>query len=168
MRKNVSQYRLPPGTTFNDPAHLEQLNKLLQNMGDRLDTIQQIGAKAPSAPLGVAVQGLQGMFNVTWQNIRNVDSYTICWSANSSMLPILGRDSVHDSDTGNYRLPVGNVAVTYYFTVSATVGNQVSPPSAAVSATSQTFTTSGSAPTNSPVTPRAALVSPPRSGPTLP
>lgn len=168
MRKNVSQYRLPPGTTFNTPDHLDQLNKLLQNLGDRLDTIQQVGAQAPPAPLGVACEGKQGLLNVTWNRVQNCDGYIVCWSTSSSMLPILGRYTLHDSDAANYRLPVGNVAVTYFFTVSAFVGNKVSPPSAAVSATSTAFTTAGSAPVNAPVSPRAALVSPPRNGTTLP
>lgn len=167
MRKNVSQYRLPPGTTFNDPSHLEQLNKIIQNLGDRLDTIQQIGATAPSAPLAVAVQGLSGFFNVTWNRIQNVDGYVICWAANSAMLPILGRYTLHDQDAANYRLPIGNAAVTYFFTVSAFVGNKVSPPSAAVSAASLVFSTSTDAPKNAPVSPRAALVAIPRNGTTL-
>lgn len=167
MRKNVTAYRLPAGTDFTTPVHLDKLNKLLQNLGDRLDTIQQIGASAPPAPLGVAVEGKQGLFNLTWNRIDSVDGYIVTWSTASGMVPLLGRYTLHDSDAANYRLPVGNVAVTYFFTVSAFKGNKVSPPSVSVSATSATFTTSGSAPVNAPITPRAALVAVPRNGTTL-
>ncbi len=168
MRKTVSQYRLPPGTNFNDPSHLAQLNKLLQNLGDRLDTVQQVGAKAPPAPLGVVTQGKQGLIIVQWKRIQNVDGYTICWSTSSGMLPIAGRTTLHDSEACDFRLPVGNAVANYFFTVSAFVGNKVSPPSVAVSGSSVAFTTTGTAPSDQPITPRAALVAPPRSGPNLP
>lgn len=168
MRKTVSQYRLPAGTNFNDPQHVETLNKLLQNLGDRLDTIQQIGASAPPAPLNLAVVGKQGLFAVTWSRIQNVDGYVLCWSANSTMVPIAGRTTLHDSDSCDFRLPVGNCVAFYFFTVSAFRGNKVSPPSNAVSATTVAYTTVGSAPLDAPVTPRAALVAVPRNGTTLP
>lgn len=168
MRKNVTQYRLPTGTNFSNPAHLDQLNKMLQNLGDRLDTIQQVGATAPTAPQSLAVQSLQGVLNVTWQRVASCDGYVLCWSANSGMVPLLGRYTLHDQDAANYRLPTGNTATTYFFTVSALKGNKVSPPSAAVSAASVVFSTStDSAPKNAPLTPRAALVAIPRNGTTL-
>lgn len=168
MRKTVSQYRLPPQTNFNDPSHLESLNKLLQNLGDRLDTIQQVGAKAPPAPLGVAVEGRQGFFNITWKRIANVDGYIVTWSNVTGMIPLLGRYTLHDSESANYRLPIGNAAVTYFFTVSAFRGNKVSRPSTSVSATSTAYTSTGTEPVNAPITPRAGLVTPPRNGTTLP
>lgn len=168
VRKNVPQYRLPTGTDFNNPAHLEQLNKLLQNMGDRLDTIQQIGAKAPPAPLNLTVTGKQGLIAVTWSRIVNVDGYVVCWSIFQNMLPIAGRTTLHDSDSCDFRLPVGNAVAAYYFTVSAFVGNQMSSPSNAVQAASLAYTTVGSAPADAPKTPRAALVVGPRGGANLP
>lgn len=167
MRKNVPQYRLPADANLADPQHIATLNKILQNLGDRLDTVQQMGAITPTAPQGVAVTGQQGLLNVVWNRIQNVDGYVICWSANKGMVPLLGRYTIHDSEAGNYRLPVGNVAVTYFFTVSAFQGNKMSSPSNATSGTSVAFTTSAAAPANAPVTPRAALVAIPRNGTTL-
>lgn len=168
VRKNVPQYRLPSGTDFSNPTHLEQLNKLLQNLGDRLDTVQQIGATAPPAPLNLAAVGKQGLFAVTWNRIENVDGYVLCWSANSTMVPIAGRATLHDSDSCDFRLPVGNCVAAYFFTVSAFIGNQVSSPSNAVQASTIAYTTVGSAPADAPKTPRAALVVGPRGGANLP
>jgi hypothetical protein len=161
MRKTVSQYRLPPDADLSKPEHVDTLNKMLQNLGDRLDTIQQVGATAPSTPLSVTVQGQSGFLNVTWSRIDNCDGYTVCWASNSGMQPILGRYTLHDQDAANYRLPTGNSAQKYK-------GNQVSPPSVAVSATSLVYSTAtDSAPNNAPITPRAALVAIPRNGTTL-
>lgn len=168
MRKNVTQYRLPANADLTNPQHVDTLNKILQNLGDRLDTVQQIGANKPSTPQGVVVEGKQGLFNVVWNRIQNVDGYIVTWSTAAGMVPLLGRYTLHDSDAANYRLPVGNVAVTYFFTVSAFTGNKVSSPSNAVSASTIAYTTSGSAPVNAPVSPRAALVAVPRNGTTLP
>lgn len=168
MRRTVSQYRLPPDADLSKPEHVDRLNKMLQNLGDRLDTVQQIGATAPTTPQSLAVQSLQGVLNVTWQRVANCDGYVLCWSASSGMVPLLGRYTLHDQDAANYRLPTGNTATTYFFTVSAFTGNKASLPSAAVSAASVVFSTStDSAPKNAPLTPRAALVAIPRNGTTL-
>lgn len=171
MRRTVAQYRLAPDA-FSDPAkiseHVTNLNKLLQNLGDRLDTIQQVGATAPPTPQGLTVEGKQGFLNIAWQRVENCDGYVLCWSAVSGMVPLLGRYTLHDQDAANYRLPTGNTATTLFFTVSAFKGNKASLPSASVSAASVVFSTStDAAPKNALLTPRAALVAIPRNGTTL-
>lgn len=167
MRKNVAQYRIPTDFDSSNPQHVNNLNKILQNLGDRLDTIQQIGAKTPSTPLNVATQGKQGLITVTWNRIQNVDGYVITWSTSSGMIPIAGRTTIHDSDSCDFRLPIGNAVATYFFTVSAFVGNKVGNPSVSVSGASIAFTTVGTAPTDAPKTPRAAKIAVPRNGTTL-
>ncbi len=167
MRKNVALYRLPIGWDNTNPEHLDHLNKILQNLGDRLDTVQQVGAKPPSAPLSLVATGKQGLIHLTWGKVHNVDGYTVLWASESTMTKLVGRHPLPDGECVSFDLPIGNSATQYWFTVSAYRGNQVSLPSGTVTATSVAFTTAEAAPTVAPVDPRAPLVIGVRNGTTL-
>lgn len=167
MRKNIPLYRLPPKADLSNPEHVETLNTILQNLGQRLDTIQQIGVKAPSAPLSVSATGKQGLIHIVWGRVANVDGYTVLWASEATMTKLVGRQSLPDGDTVSVSIPIGNSATQYWITVSAYKGNQVSKPSATVNATSVAFTTAEAAPPSPPNDPRAPLVVGIRNGTTL-
>ena len=164
MRKGVDIYRVP--TDLSHPENVATLNRILQNLGDRLDTIQQVGATAPPPVTGLTVTGKQGVICLTWQRIQNVDGYIILGAAESTMSQIVLRFNVPDSDTCTYSHPVGNVAVQYYFTVSAYQGNLVGQPSNTIAATSVAYTSVGTAPPIPPQAPRGGTLVP-RNGTTL-
>lgn len=152
--------------------HLAQmtmiLNKVNQNMGQRLNTIQQTGAQAPPNVSGLTVTGKQGLFYLTWNRIKNVDAYVIEQASDSGMTQLVGRYTLPDANSCSYGIPVGNVAVTNYFRVYAQQGPKISDPSPAVSATTAVYASAESAPPAPPIAPLAPKISPPRSGPNLP
>jgi hypothetical protein len=170
-RKSVNTPLLPPTPDFSNPdevrQHIALLNQVIQNFSNRLDTIQQVGAVAPSAPLNVVAEGKQGYIGLTWNRIVNVDGYTVIWALDSKMSQLVGRISLPDGETCSYRLPTGNSATTYYFQVSAYKGNQISLPSVTVTATSVAYTTTGTPAANPPQAPRAPQVVGIRNGTTL-
>lgn len=175
-RGNVARLPLPPTTSASDVKvlhdHVVQmttiLNQNLQSVQNRLNTIQQTGAKKPPAVTGLTVTGKQGSFWLTWNRIANVDGYEVVRASDSAMSNIVGRFNVPGADSCTFSMPVGNVAVTSSFAVYAYQGPQIGDPSATVTATTATYTNAESAPPNPPIAPRSPKVAPTRSGPNLP
>jgi hypothetical protein len=167
----------PTGNPITDIQNMNQhmvlvttlLNQTIQNTQNRLNTIQQTGAKAPPNVSGLAVTGQQGLFHLTWNRIQNADGYVILQSSSSSMSPITGRYTIADGGQCSHQIPVGNVAVTSHFQVYSYQGPQVGLPSPVVSGTTKVFNTStgDNAPPNPPLAPLAPIVQPVRSGPNL-
>lgn len=151
--------------------HLAQqtqiVNKVMQNMAQRLNTIQQSGAQAPPNVSGVAVTGKQGLFHITWNRIKNVDGYVVEQASDSGMTQLVGRYNLPDANQCVHQVPVGNVAVTNYFRVYAYQGSKMSDPSPAVSGTTVVYGSAEAAPPAPPIAPLAPKISPPRSGPNL-
>lgn len=183
MRKgNVYRLPLPPQVTGNMHqsgddikivhAHLVQmttiLNQSLQSMQQRLDTVQQLGAKKPVTVTGLSVTGKQGAFILTWNRIKNADGYVITQGTDSTMKVLVGRYTVPDGDSCSFAVPVGNVAVSNSFQVTAFQGPQYGEPSPAVSATTVAYGAGESAPPTPPIAPRHPKIAPVRSGPNLP
>lgn len=144
------------------------LNQGLQSMQNRLNTIQQTGARQPVPISGFTVTGKQGLFHLVWSKIANVDGYVIVQASDSAMNQIIGRHTVVDGEQCSYQIPVGNVAVTNSFQVYAYQGTQYGSPSPIATATTLTFTTSEAAPSAPPLAPKPPLLVPVRSGPNLP
>jgi hypothetical protein len=181
-RGDVYRLPLPPqlkGTLQSAPEdlktmqeHLNLMTKIL-NQGlltthNRLNTIQQTGAKAPPSITGFTVTGKQGLFYLTWNRIVNTDGYVIVQASDAGMVNLIGRYNVVDGDTCTFSIPVGNVAVTNTFQIYAYQGPRLGPPSSAVTATTLTFTTPEAAPPTPPISPRQPKRAFPRSGPNLP
>src|SRR5215831_16878237 len=139
MRRGIDTYRLSSDWDPKNPDHLDQLNRTLIEIQQRLDTIQSIGARVPIAPQTVTATGKQGVIWLTWRRVKNADGYILVYGTDSTMVKILGRRVLADSETCDYQLPVGNVAVTYYFRIYTYRGNQVSDPSPTASAASVSF-----------------------------
>ena len=153
-RKSVNTYRLPPNADLSNPEHVALLNQILQNVEQRLDTVQQVGVSAPPSVTGVSATGKQGSIWLTWQRIQNVDGYMIVGATDSAMSAKVMQFNAPHSDTCTYAIPIGNSATQYFFTVSAYRGNVVGLPSVTVSATSVVFSTSTEAAPLSPSKPR--------------
>lgn len=154
MRKGQDTYRLPSDWDSANPEHLEHLNRILVEVQQRLDTVQSIGASAPAAPQTVTATGKQGAIWLTWQRIANADGYIVIVSNESTVTKLIGRHNLPDSESCTFHLPVGNVAVQYYFQVFSYRGNQVSPPSPTVTATSVVYGAGEAAPPTPPQDPR--------------
>lgn len=171
MRRALSSYRLPSIVNFADEVEsatfLKIVNDSLTEIGNRLDTLQQLGAKPPVAVTSLTVTGKQGLFYLTWQKIANVDGYVILQASDSAMTQISGRWNLPDGETVSYQIPVGNVAVTNFFTVQAYQGNRYGPPSTAVSGTTVAYGSGESAPPAPPQRPVSPKVTGVRNGTTL-
>lgn len=167
MRRSMDTYRLPPDWHPDNPGSIEHLNRVLVEIGQRIDTLQQIGAKKPVAPQSVTATGRQGLIWVTWGRVVKVDGYSVVVATASDMSKILHREDIPGSESCTYRFPVGNNASTYYFQIYTYRGNLYSSPSVIVSATSVAFGASEGAPPAPSVDPRNPLRAPLRNGTTL-
>ena len=143
------------------------LNQSLQSMQNRLNTIQQTGARAPVPVSGFAVTGKQGLFHLVWNKIANVDGYVIVQASDSAMTQIVGRHTILDGEQCSFNIPVGNVSVTNSFQVYAFQGSQYGLPSPIATATSAVYGASEAAPASPPIAPTPPLLVPVRSGPNL-
>lgn len=143
------------------------LNQGLQSTYNRVNTIQQVAAKAPVAVTGLAVTGKQGLFHLVWNRIAHVDGYVLSQASDSAMSQLIGSYNLPYSETCRYSISVGNVAVTNSFQVYAYQGNKMGDPSPIVTATSLTYTTPEGAPGAPPFSPRQPKIVPPRSGPNI-
>jgi hypothetical protein len=144
------------------------LNQAVQNLQNRVNTIQQVGANAPPPVTGLAVEGKQGLFSLTWNRIHNADGYVIVHASDTAMKQIVGRYNIPDGNQPLHQIPVGNAAVSGSFQVYAYQGNQYSDPSPAVSATTAILSTSTeAAPKTPPIRPLQPKVSGVRNGTTL-
>jgi hypothetical protein len=183
MRRGpVARLPIPPvikGTIQSAPEDLKNLhehlntmttilNQGLFNIQNRINTVQQTGAKAPPSVTGFTVTGKQGLFYLTWNRIANTDGYVITQASDAGMVNLIGRFNLPDGDTCTFSIPVGNVAVTNTFQIYAYQGPRLGPPSSAVTATTLTFTTPEAAPPTPPISPRQPKRAFPRSGPNLP
>lgn len=157
MRRGIETFRLPADWDAKNPDHVDLLNRILVQAQQRLDTIQSIGATQPKAPQTVTATGRQGCIWLTWQRVVNADGYTVIVASESTMTKLVGRHSLPDSDSCTYQLPVGNVASQFWFQVFSYRGNQLSPPSPTVTATSATYGAGESAPPTPPNDPRNPL-----------
>lgn len=167
MRRGQDTYRLPPDWHPDNPGSIEHLSRIMVEIGNRLDTIQQIGAKPPVTPLSPSATGRQGLIWLTWNRVSNVDGYCVVVSTVGDMSKILHRQDIPGSETCTYPFPVGNNVSTYYFQVYSYRGTQYSTPSNIVSAASVAFTTPEGSPPAPPVDPRNPLLVPLRNGTTL-
>jgi len=143
------------------------LNQALQSLQNRINTVQQVKALTPPTVTGLAVQGKQGCFYITWNRIAHVDGYVIVQANDSQMSQVIGRFPVPDGDSCVYSLAVGNAAVTSFFQVYAYQGPKYSDPSAIVSATTSTYGAGEAAPQQPGIAPRQPKIAPVRSGPNL-
>lgn len=180
-RGNVVRLPLPPkinGTipeagadlkTLHDHINLmtSLINQSLQSVQNRLNTIQQSGAKAPPTVTGLTVTGKQGLFHLTWNRIKNADGYVVVQASDSGMTQLVGRFNIGDGESCTYQVPVGNVAVTNTFQVYSYQGKKYSEPSPAVTATTAVYGSAESAPPAPPLAPRQPKLAPVRSGPNL-
>lgn len=179
MRKGQDSYRLPSdwnpiktvkahtGEMEANPAAVEHLNRVLVEIQQRLDTLQQVGAKKPATPLNPAATGRQGLVWVIWNRVVNVDGYCVVVATTSDMSKILHREDTLGSENCSFRFPVGNNASTYYFQIYSYRGKQYSTPSNIVSAASVAYGAGEGAPPAPPVDPRNPLRAPLRNGPLL-
>lgn len=176
MRRSLDSFRLPPDwnpvTSSNDqvqhnPAAVEHLNRVLVEIQQRLDTIQQVGAKKPATPLSPSAQGRQGLIWLTWNRVVNVDGYSVVVATTSDMSKILHRIDIAGSETCVYHMPVGNVVFQAWFQVYSHRGTLYSTPSNVVTASSVAFAGGEAAPPAPPVDPRNPLRAPLRNGFTL-
>lgn len=176
MRKGQDSYRLSSdwnpvkkvnprtGEIEHNQNDVEHLNRILVEIQQRLDIIQQVGAKKPVTPLSPKATGRQGLIWVTWNRVVNVDGYCVVVSTASDMSKVLHRQDIPGSETCTYQFPVGNNASTYYFQIYSYRGKLYSTPSNVVSAASLAFTTAEAAPPAPPVDPRNPLKAPLRNG----
>ena len=168
MRKGQETYRLPSDWDPKNPEHLEVLNRTLLEISQRLDTIQSIGAPVPIAPQNITAIGKQGAIWLTWQRNAKCDGYIVIISNESTVTKLIGRHTLPDSESCTFHLPVGNVAVQYFFQVFCYRGNQVSPPSPTVNATSVVYGAGEAAPPLPPQDPRNPKTSGVTGGPVRP
>lgn len=143
------------------------LNQALQHLHNGVNTIQQVGAKAPPPVSGLAVVGKQGLFHLTWNRIKNVDGYVVTHASDTGMTQLVGRYNIPDGNQPVHQIPVGNVAVTGSFQVYAYQGSQYSDPSPTVTATTAAYGAPEAAPTAPPIAPLQPKVAPVRSGPNI-
>lgn len=151
--------------------HLAQmtdvLNQAVQSFQNRINTIQQVTAKAPPTVTNLTVVGKQGLFYLTWNRIKNTDGYVITQASDKAMVFLVGRYNVPDGSTCSFTVPVGNVAVTNSFQVYGYQGQKYSEPSNIVTATTLTYSTPEAAPPAPPIAPQQPKIVPVRSGPNL-
>lgn len=180
-RGNVARLPLPPAITGKLPEAGNELktlhdhvttmttilNQALQGLQNRVNKIQQVGAKTPPTVTGLSVTGKQGLFHLTWNRIANTDGYVVVHAADSGMTQVVGRYPVPDGDAVTHQIPVGNVAVTGSFQVYAYQGHQYSSPSNAVTATTTAYGAGEAAPPSPAIAPRHPKIAPIRSGPNL-
>lgn len=143
------------------------LNQALQGLQNRMNTVQQTGAKAPPPVSGLTVTGKQGSFQLTWSRMANVDGYVVVQASETAMTQLVGRYNLPDGQQCSHSIAVGNVAVTNSFQVYAYQGPKYSDPSPVATATTLTYTTSEAAPPAPPMAPQPPKISPVRSGPNL-
>ena len=167
MRRSISNYKLPPDWHPDKPGAVEQLNNILAETQNRLDTVQQVGAKKPPTPIGPSAQGRQGLIWLTWNRVVNVDGYSVVVATSADMSKVLHRVDIPGSETCVYQMPVGNNAFQAWFQVYSYRGKLYSTPSNIVTATSVAFGAGEGAPPAPPVDPRNPLKAPLRSGLTL-
>lgn len=179
LRKGLDSYRLPPGwnpitkvhphtgEVEHNPSDVDHLNRILVEIQNRLDTIQQVGVKKPATPLSPSATGRQGLIWLTWNRVTNVDGYSVVVATTSDMSKVLHRQDIPGSETCSYPFPIGNNVATYYFQVFSHRGNTYSTPSNIVSATSLAYTTPEATLPAPPVDPRNPLQAPLRNGTTL-
>jgi hypothetical protein len=181
-RGNVLRLPLPPAISGTLPQagsdiktlhdHLTQmtdiLNQGLQSLQNRINTVQQVTAKAPPTVTNLTVTGKQGLFHLTWNRIANVDGYVVTQASDTGMSQLVARYNLPDGHQCVHQVPVGNVAVTHSFQVYAYQGNKYSDPTPAVTATSAVFGSPETAPGAAPIAPLQPKKAPVRSGPNLP
>lgn len=179
MRKGLDSYRLPPdwnpitkvhphtGEIEHNPSGVDHLNRILVEIQNRLDTIQQVGVKKPATPSSPSATGRQGLIWLTWNRVTNVDGYSVVMATTSDMSKVLHRVDIPGSETCVYQMPVGNNVATYYFQVFSHRGNIYSAPSNVVSGTSVAYGAGEGAPPAPPVDPRNPFQAPLRNGTTL-
>jgi hypothetical protein len=144
------------------------LNQGLQSLQNRINTVQQVTAKAPPNVSGFTVTGKQGLFHLTWNRINNVDGYVITQASDTGMVQLVGRFNISDGQQCTYQVPVGNVAVTNSFQIYAYQGNKYGDPSPAITATTAVYASAEAAPPAPPIAPLQPKKAPVRSGPNLP
>lgn len=164
MRRGQDTYRLPPDWHPDNAGAVEHLNRVLVEMGQRIDTVQQVGAKQPATPLSPSASGRQGLVWVTWNRVSNVDGYCVVVATASDMSKVLHRVDIPGSETCVYQMPVGNNAAQYWFQVYSYRGKLYSTPSNVVTASSVAFGAGEGAPPAPPVDPRNPLRAPLRNG----
>jgi hypothetical protein len=157
MRRGRESFRLPSDWDAKNPEHVDLLNRNFVEIQQRLDTIQSIGATAPKAPQTITATGKQGCIWLTWQRVVNADGYIVAAGSESTMSKLVSRNTLPDSESCTYQLPVGNVASQFWFQVFSYRGNQISPPSPTVNATSVAFGAGEAAPPTPPNDPRSPL-----------
>ena len=181
-RGNVYRLPLPPriGGTISTSAddlqvihkHISDmtiiLNQGLQSLQQRINTVQQTGARTPPTVTGLTVTGKQGLFYLTWNRVANVDGYVVTRASDSAMKILIGRYNLPDSEQCTLDISVGNVAVTNSFQVYAYQGPKYSEPSPSVTATTSVYGSAEAAPANPPIAPRQPKIAPVRNGPNLP
>jgi hypothetical protein len=180
-RGNVARLPLPPAVSGTIPKagddiktlrdHLAQmtviLNQGLQSLQNRVNTVQQTGAKTPPTVTGLTVTGKQGLFHLTWNRVVHADGYVVMQASDSAMSNLIGRHPVPDGEACTFQIPVGNVAFTSSFQVYAYQGQKYSEPSNIVTATTAGYGSAEAAPANPPFAPRHPKIAPVRSGPNL-
>jgi hypothetical protein len=143
------------------------LNQALQGLQNRMNTVQQIGAKTPPTVTGLTITGKQGLFHLTWNRIAHVDGYVITQASDTAMTQLIGRYNLPDGERCTFAIPVGNVAVTNSFQVYGYQGPKYSEPSPTVTATTLVYASSEAAPPAPLFSPRHPKLVPVRSGPNL-
>jgi len=181
-RGNVLRLPLPPpvkGSIQDAPEDVKNLhehlnlmttvlNQALQGLQNRVNTVQQVTAKAPPNVSSFTVTGKQGLFHLTWNRINNVDGYVITQASDTGMVQLVGRFNVSDGQQCSFQIPVGNVAVTNSFQIYAYQGNKYGDPSPIVTGTTVVYGSTESAPPAPPIAPLQPKKAPVRSGPNLP
>ena len=160
----IKSVKAHTGEIEHNPAAVEHLNRVLVEIQQRLDIIQQVGAKKPATPLSPTATGRQGLIWVTWNRVVNVDGYCLVVSTVSDMSKILHRQDIPGSETCTFQFPVGNNVSTYYFQIYSYRGQFYSTPSNIVSAASVAFGAGETTPPAPPVDPRNPLRAPLRNG----
>lgn len=164
MRRSLDTYRLPDdwnpvkgvtkGAVEQDLNAVAHLNKILLEIGQRLDTVQQTGGSKPVAPQNLTATGKQGCIWVTWNRVVGVDGYLLMVATESTMTKNVGRYNLPDSEQCAFQLPTGNSATKYYFQAYSYRGPQQSQPSPVANATSVAYGAGEAAPPNPPQDPR--------------
>src|SRR5260221_4339774 len=109
-RGNVLRLPLPPPLSGRIPDMAEDaktihehlslmttiLNQGLQQLQNRMNTVQQVTAKSPPTVTGLTVTGKQGLFYLTWNRIAHTDGYVVVQASDSTMIQLIGRYPIMD------------------------------------------------------------------------
>lgn len=174
-QSNVQRLPLPPESAASDVKALHDhvvqmtviLNQAVQSLQNRVNTVQQVGAKSPPNVSGFAVEGKQGLFSLVWNRIANVDGYVVVHATDTAMKQIVGRYNIPDANQPLHQISVGNVAVTGSFQVYAYQGNKYSQPSPIITKTTAVYGSAESAPVTPPKSPLPPKLAPVRNGTTI-